>query len=478
MGRGSAIEDDGAVSWVDAELAACHLGDRRLVERLRHLLGRLGQAIGQPLPLACQDWAGTKAAYRFFSNERFGEDAILSGHFAATAARCAACEGPLLVVQDTTEFIYKWGKPDALGAIGPVQAGRDRGGKPRMYTQCGLLMHSGLVVTLEGLPLGLVATKLWTRSKFKGTNALKRQVNPTRVPIETKESMRWLSGLEAATGLIGTPERLVHVGDREADIFEFFCLAARLGTHFLVRTCVDRLAVDGKRTVGKVMADVPPVGTYTVEVTAENGAVSTAELELRFARLRVLPPIGKQKRYPALELSILHAREVREPQGRARLEWKLVTDLPVVTIDDAVEKLRWYACRWKIELFHKVLKSGCRAEAARLRTADRLAKLIAVLCVVAWRCFWTTMVARSAVQVPAAIALTAAEIDVLDQAVLGTANVAPSRTLADYLAKIARLGGYLARTHDPPPGITVMWRGWSRLADIMVGVELARRRCG
>jgi len=417
---------------------------------------------------------GTKAAYRFFSNERFGEDAILSGHFAATAARCAACDGPLLVVQDTTEFVYKWGKPDGLGAIGSVQAGRDRGGKPRMYTQCGLLMHSGLVVTPEGLPLGLVTAKLWTRSKFKGTNTLKRQVNPTRVPIEDKESMRWLSGLEAATGLIGTPDRLVHVGDREADIFELFCLAARLGTHFLVRTYVDRLAVDGKRTVGKV----PPVGTHTVEVTSEDGTVSTAELELRFVRLRVLPPIGKQKRYPALELSVLHAREIEEPQGPARLEWKLVTDLPVTTTDDAVEKLRWYACRWKIELFHKVLKSGCQAEAAGLRTANRLAKLIAVLRVVAWRCFWTAMVARLAPQAPAAIALTTAEIDILDQAVPSAAKAPPSRTLAGCLAKVARLGGYLARTHELLPGITIIWRGWSRLADIMIGIELTQRRYG
>lgn len=191
----------------------------------------------------------------------------------------------------------------------------------------------------------------------------------------------------------------------------------------------------------------------------------------------MLPPIGKQKRYPALELSILHAREIAEPQGRACLEWKLVTDLPVVTIDDAVEKLRWYACHWKIELFHKVLKSVCRAEAARLRTADRLAKLIAVLSVVAWRCFWTTMVARSAVQVPAAVALTAEEISTLDSAVPGTATVTPSRTLAAYLLKVARLSGYLARTRDPPPGITVMWRGWARLADIMLGAELANRRC-
>lgn len=332
MRHGMEGADGVAASWVDDELAACDLGDRRLVERLRRLLRQLGGAIGQPLPLACQDWAGTKAAYRFSSNERFGEDAILSGHFAATAVRCAACKGQLLVVQDTTEFVYKWGKPDGLGAIGRVQAGRDRGGKPRMYTQCGLLMHSGLVVTPEGLPLGLVAAKLWTRSKFKGTNALKRHINPTRVPIEEKESMRWLAGLEAATGLLGTPDRLVHVGDRESDIYELFCEAAKLGTHFLVRTCVDRLALDGKSTVGAVMAAVPVAATYGVEVTAEDGGTYRAELELRFARVRVLPPIGKQRRYPALDLTILHARETAEPQGRARLDWKLATDLPVASV--------------------------------------------------------------------------------------------------------------------------------------------------
>jgi hypothetical protein len=124
--------------------------------------------------LPARDWAGTKAAYRFFSNERFGEDAIVSGHFAATAARCATAEGPLLVVQDMTEFSYRWAKPDRSGAIGRACTGRDRNGRLRIHTQCGLLMHSSLVVMPEGLPLGLTATTLWTRSSFKETNALER----------------------------------------------------------------------------------------------------------------------------------------------------------------------------------------------------------------------------------------------------------------------------------------------------------------
>lgn len=190
MSHGVGGAGAGSSCWIEGELSSRNLGDQRLVERLRRLLHQLQDAIGQPLPLACQDWAGTKAAYRFFANERFGEDAILAGHFAATAGRCAATGGPILVVQDTTDFAYRWTKPETVGAINRAPTGRDRSGNLRLHTQCGLLMHSSLVVTPERLPLGLAAAKFWTRSKFNGTNALKRHVNPTRVPIAEKESMR------------------------------------------------------------------------------------------------------------------------------------------------------------------------------------------------------------------------------------------------------------------------------------------------
>src|SRR5580700_6920616 len=100
-------------------------------------------------------------------------------------------------------------------------------------------MHSSLVVTAEGLPLGLAAIKFWTRDKFKGTNALKSKVNPTRVPIERKESIRWLENLRQSTALLNRPEHCVHIGDRESDIYELFCTAQQAGTHFVVRSCVE-----------------------------------------------------------------------------------------------------------------------------------------------------------------------------------------------------------------------------------------------
>ena len=160
------------------------------------------------------------------------------------------------------------------------------------------------------------------------------------------------------------------------------------------------------------MARVPVAGQHRIEVTAKDGSVSQAELKLQYKRVHILPPIGKQKRYPALDLTVIHAREARKPRGRERIEWKLVTDLAVTSPEGAVEKLQWYAQRWKIELFHKILKSGCQIEAARLRTAERLTKLIALCCILSWRIFWTTMIARTAPDAPPQTAPTEAEMTV------------------------------------------------------------------
>ena len=220
-------------------------------------------------------------------------------------------------------------------------------------------MHSSLAVTPEGLPLGLSAIKIWTRDKFKGTSALKKHINPTRVPIEEKESIRWLQNLKESTALLGTAERCIHIGDRESDIYEMFCAAREIGTHFVFRTCVDRLAGDGAHTIEDEMQEVDCKGLHHIEVRDKKGDTREAVLELRYRRIRILPPIGKQKRYPSLTLTVLHAQERDAPKGCEAIDWKLITDLPVRSRVEAIEKLDWYALRWKTEVFHKIMKSDC-----------------------------------------------------------------------------------------------------------------------
>lgn len=211
-----------------------------------------------------------------------------------------------------------------------------------------ILMYSSLVVTQEGLRLGLAAVKFWSRDKFKATAQLKRKINPTRVPIEAQESVRWLDNLRQSVTLLGRPDRCAHVGDRESDIYELCCVAKDLGTHFVVRTVVDRLAGSGDHTVKSEMHDVPSAGTHSIDVRVSDDMVERITPDIRYKGSLVCPPIGKQKHYPALDLTVIHASEVGAPSGRKPILWKLVTDLEVNELQEAIEKVCWYSMRWKI----------------------------------------------------------------------------------------------------------------------------------
>lgn len=415
-------QDEASRSWLEREVAGCQFQDLRHGKRFRTLLGQLSEQIGGSIPFACQYWAATKAAYRFLSNDRISEEKILAGHFFCTRERVAAHAHPVLVLHDTTEFSYRREDPYAIGII---------------------------------------------------------QKQQTRVPIEQKESYRWLENVKQSTALLAAPDRLVHIGDRESDIYELFSIAEDAGTHFLLRTCVDRLAGEGDHTVADEMREVNVQGLHRIEVRDKKGNISETVLELRYRRIRVLPPIAKQKLYPALMLTVLHATERDAPEGRDRIDWKLVTNLPVRSRKDAIEKLNWYAMRWKIETFHKILKSGFKAEELRLRSAERIVNLIAIFCILSWRVCWMTMLNRSLPEASPQMALTSTELYLLDQLVPHRpGQVPPNNTLSLYLTKLARLGGYLARAKDPPPGNTVMWRGLTRLSDIQLGFILGTQLVG
>ena len=261
-------------------------------------------------------------------------------------------------------------------------------------------MHASLAVTPEGLPLGAGAVKVWSRAKLEGPDALERQLDRTRIAIEAKKSVRWLDNLRQSTELIGAPGRCVHIGDRESDICELFCLARELGTNFLVRSCVDRLAEGGGTTIARVMRDVAPPrhapGRLPRRVRAGAGRAAVGEV-----RDHDGAAADREAAAPRPSAAADHPRpeEIDPPPDRPPPRWKLITNPEVTTHDDAVHKLGRYARRWSIETF-KTLKSGCRIEDARLTTADRLANLIALCCVVAWRIHWLTMLRRGGPDAP------------------------------------------------------------------------------
>lgn len=471
---GSPVPDE--VKWLDHELSGCRFKDARLAKRLRKLIEQTEDAVGESIPHACEDWANTKAAYRFFANPRVTEDDILGGHFQATAGRVAERAEPVLVLHDTTEFSFRRGNPDTIGFTRVMHRGRHKTEREEHRKVCGVLMHSALVVTTDGLPLGLAAGKFWTRKVFKSVTASQRG-NLKRTPIAEKESARWPANLRLASERLG-PERCVHVGDREGDIYEFLHAAAEMGTHVLVRSHVDRWAGDGDHKIGDEMAEAGIRGLYRIEVPDERGKTRHATLEIRYRNVRILPP-RKQKHLPALTMTVIHAVERDPPKrGARKIEWKLITDLPVGSRDAAIEKLRWYAMRWKIDVFHKVLKSACKIEDAKLQTSGRLVNMIAVFCILSWRIFWMTMVNRASPNASPTTAFTALEMRLLEYLVPDRSTTPVKGTIARYIIKTAQLAGYLARANDPPPGNKLMWKGLTRLTDIALGALAGEKLMG
>ncbi len=472
----STSDSEGGQEWIGKELARVKLPDARLGKRLRSLVEQMSKGVGRSICWACQDWAATKAAYRFFSNGRVREEQILGGHFQATRDRVGRGHEPVLVVHDTTEFSYRRKDMAAVGMVSKRTVGKDSRGQPKYFTTCGICLHSSLAVTLEGLPLGLTAVKFWSRKNFKGREA---KTKAKRAPIEEKESLRWLENLRSSTALLGQGERLVHVGDQESDIFDLFGVAQQLGTHFLVRTRGDRLANGGPETVAEAVERTPRRGLYRVAVRNRKGEESETILEIRYRHLRIQTARAKKKRYPEMKVTVIEAREQQTPADRDRIDWKLITDLTVNSRRQAVEKVQWYALRWKIEVFHKILKSGCRAEQARLRTAPRLMNLLAVFCILSWRVFWLTMTNRIAPEAAPNGVFTDLELRILDRLVNDKPTAHSGRLkLSHYLIKLARLGGYLARNGDPPPGNETIWKGLTRLIDIQLGVIMGAEFVG
>jgi hypothetical protein len=452
-------------SWIEEEVGGGLFSDLRLKERAAILVGQIFTKIGESIPVACQDRANAKAAYRFFDNDSVSEDHILSGHLQATEERIAACDEPVLFLHDTTEHCFK----REAGAMG-------RDGKRNKITVRRILMHSSMAFTPDALPLGMTSIKFWEhdRSEKKG----KKKTSPDKVPVEEKKTYRWLESMRQATERSSDPASCVHIGDRESDIYELFSLASELGTHFLVRIAIDRRPVAESSTIADEIAAAPVRGVHCIEFKDSDGQSQKATLELKFQEMEVHPPKAKEGKHSSQVLTVIYAVEQGTPEGREPIVWKLLTSLPVKTTGEAIEKLNWYAMRWKIEVFHKILKSGCRVEESELRNTERLTNFIAICCIVSWRVFWLTMLNRFAPDAPASVALTETERKILDRLFPNDPSSTTAPKLSDYILKIAKLGGYLANPKVRPPGNQVIWRGLRRLSDIEVGFLAALKTCG
>ena len=409
---------DGA-EWVGNEFGGANLGDQRLSERLVECARAQASMPGRAFCGVAQgDKAAIKAYYRLIDqpgDSAVTLEAILAPHRQRTVQRMKALS-TVLCIQDGTDVNYSGlAACEGLGVIGSNQTGARSGG---------LHLHSTLVVSTEGLPLGV----LGAQCSAPGTKPKDESRAATAIPIDEKKTFSWIKALrecsELASELPAT--RQVCVMDREADFFELFDEQRRTRkVDLLVRAKHDRSTNDDDLNLFDRLRQSPVQAQLHIKVQRQSTRPKkskkpahaghkkrTAQVELRYREIEFRPPSYLRDKQP-VKLWVVHVVEASPPADAEPIEWFLLTTCKIVAVEQAQECLRWYCLRWRIEDWHRVLKSGCRIEALQHKTAERLKRAIAINLVIAWRIMLMTLLGRQCPQLPAEVLFSDLEIEVL-----------------------------------------------------------------
>jgi len=456
----------GMLSWNEILRPGSFRDDRlrrRALVLLDAILERPGVSFGE---MFGKGSSAAKRAYDFCENDRVQFNSLLVPAFLNLGAELPRQEsGPLLCIQDSSELDLT--RLTATTGLGEIGNPKNRG----------LFLHCGLVSTVDGLALGLLSAMTWVRPPEEHGKARERHDKP----LEEKESVKWWKTMVCAERAVGRRGLLVHVADRESDIFDVMARASAEGFRVLFRAAQDRRLVEGEHARLWAEAESWPVaGRQSLEIPARparNGKPARearrAELTVRFGRVRVAQPDRGQG---FLDLSVVLVREENPPPGD-EIEWLLLTTDPIATAQEAWERVRWYRRRWLIEEFHKCLKSTCRAEARQFEDRAHFEVCLALLLLVSVRLLYLRDLARREPDLPAELVLEPDELAVLRAHHEDSVKRVPMRaTLSVAIRFIAMMGGFLARKGDGEPGFQTLSRGYTKLRSMVAGYRLALGR--
>jgi hypothetical protein len=423
---------------------------------LQKVLAVLAEHPGESIPEASESGSDSQSIYRFWSNKRVSAQQILASHRGSVVKRMQRHE-VVLAIQDTTDLNFSGLKQtQGLGFINQT-------------AQQGIKVHSNFAVSGEGEPLGLLHQYTWNRKERSGKRG-KRSTKAT----SNKESQRWLDGLKASE--VGVPEALVlvHVADREADIFDLFSLPRRTNSQLLIRVQHNRKVQHELGYLIAAIEQAPVLGECVITLKRNpNRPERSADLSVRGMEVTIeVPQHHKTPQAQPVSLNLLLVQEVNHRTDDKPIYWLLLTSLPINTFEAAWQCVRWYSLRWLIERFHFTLKSGCKIEALQLERVERLCKALATYSIVAWRLMWLTYQARLFPDASCQGVLQTAEWKLLRRKFEPMNRSQKPPTLHQALRWIAQLGGFLARKGDGEPGLKTLWRGIGKLHHMLQGAQL------
>ena len=461
--------------WIVDEMETAALTDKRLNERLRQILSQLAARPTASIPAACGARDEMVAAYRFFENEKATFENILQPHRDATRKRMAA-EPTVILAQDTSEVDVTRPEQQVAGA-GPLDGGSRRGA----------LVHVLHAFTVDGTPLGTVHATAWVREEEPVCATLSR-AERAAIPIEEKESHRWVVTLQQAREEAQRcpTTQFVCVADSEADIYEVLGEGTREpgNSNWIVRACQNRalLCEHGKNTAEKhvreYVLEQPVLFAKTIQVRGRKAKVACedrgrrqprqsreAELVVRAACVTLRPPWRPDRQLPPVTVNVVLVSEVNPPPGDEPVEWLLLTSLPIDSLEQVQQIIQYYCVRWMIEIFFRVLKSGCRVEERLFEYMDRLVTCLAVYLIVAWRTLYVCRLGRSCPETSCEAVFEPAEWKSVWKVVRREDPPIDPPSLGVFVRLVAQLGGYVNRKQADPPGPQTLWIGLQRMHD-------------
>ncbi len=458
-GRGLAIDE-----WSEQEFGGAPLGDERRSRRLVKSADIQARQPMEPFTAASRsDQAAVHAHYRLLDQP--AESAvtpknILAPHRQRTQERMQA-QSEVLCVQDGTDLNFaNHGGCQGMGLIS-----RNRKSAGTM----GIHMHSLLALDAQGVPLGVP------------------HIEYGHLDDEGTKTQRWLRGLRASAELAAPLEkvRMVAVMDREADCFEVMAECRRLSdVELLVRAQHNRSqgkgqpkmfdAIRGQRAQASL--EVPVLARSARRSSRSQKAMSKqparmAQVELRWRQVQIQPTRGFSGEKP-LRLNLVHVYEAKAGDAVKPLEWFLLTSLAVNSAHDATQVVQRYRLRWRIEDWHKILKSGCKVEFLKHRKCERIERAVTINAVIAWRLAAMTLLGRETPELPMEVLFSETEIGVLKDFARQNRKKVP-QNLGAGVVTMAMLAGYLNRKNDPPPGYKKIWEGYSMLTTMARTYDLA-----
>lgn len=470
-----------------SEVEGCDFGDARLAKRLNLIIERLGERPNMSIPSACDSRSEMEAAYRFFDNKKVSADKIFDSHAQATMDRIRGTKVALLV-QDTTELDLSRPASIVQGA-GPINK----------ESQIGALYHVMMAFEPTLVPLGTVWNKRWVRTSIhKELTSKEKHKARKKLPLEKKESIRWLEGWRKAIEIANEcPDTCcVCIGDSESDIYELFAEPRRTvngHAHLIVRGCYNRCisgesTSDGDsssdaKTIMDAINSQPVLATQNVDISKrkqKNPGCSkkrtqarearTATVEIRACKVQINRPnpcsksIAKQS-----EINVVHVQEVNLPEGETPISWLLLTTLPISTLEDVQTVIQYYCCRWQIEIYFRTLKSGCRIEERYFERYVRLENCLAIYAIIAWRILYLCRMSEDCPDMSCEVVFSPSEWKPVVMLVTKLQPSEPPR-LRNMVRMVASLGGYVMRSQTRP-GTQTLWLGLQRVHDLAIAWE-------